>query len=587
MIGRIGQQQSILGDREAELRAAEQTLLERLLAALGQFGSDVAAGDLQRLREAIEQLSELFLIVIAGEFNSGKSSFINALLGERVLAEGVTPTTDRINILRWGEQPGQELIEDFLLLRTYPAPLLGELNIVDTPGTNAIIRRHEELTREFVPRSDLVLFVTSADRPFTESEREFLSHIREWGKKIVFIINKVDILSSADVDEVTRFVRTNGTMLLGVEPTILPVSARQALKAREADDQPLWQQSGFSAVEDYLLRTLDEEQRVRLKLLNPLGVALKIASTYRSTADERLSTLTDDVKAIENIDSQLKAYRDEMNRDFAPRLSRIELLLNETEQRGYEFFDEHVRLGRMRDLIKPSQIQEQFQREVIGNLDHEIDREVQGIIDWLIERNLRLWQEVNAYLDRRQISRHRDQLVGEVGQNFTYNRQALLTSVGTSTQQIVSTYNREAEAAQLSSDIRGTLATTAITEVGAVGLGALLVTILSAGIADLTGILLATGIAVGGFYIIPAKRRQVKREFHAKMSELRDQLARSLNRQVSAEINEAITRVTDTIAPYTRFVRLQHEQLSSARTELAAVESSLKRLRTEISGESA
>ncbi len=65
----------------------------------------------------------------------------------------------------------------------FPLDLLRELNFVDTPGTNAVIREHEELTRDFVPRSSLVVFVTSAERPFTESARQFLGHIREWGKK--------------------------------------------------------------------------------------------------------------------------------------------------------------------------------------------------------------------------------------------------------------------------------------------------------------------------------------------------------------------------------------------------------------------
>ena len=102
MIGRLLRRRSILSDREQELRAREGELLDRLAGALERFGADVAAADLQRFREAREQLSGLFLLVVAGEFNSGKSSFINALLGERVLPEGVTPTTDRINLLRHG-----------------------------------------------------------------------------------------------------------------------------------------------------------------------------------------------------------------------------------------------------------------------------------------------------------------------------------------------------------------------------------------------------------------------------------------------------------------------------------------------------
>ena len=173
---------------------------DALRDALERFGADVAPGDARTLDDTIAHLDELFLLVIAGEFNSGKSSFINALLGEKVLAEGVTPTTDRITLLRYGDEPAEQPLEEFLLERDFPADVLQRLTIVDTPGTNAIIRRHEELTRDFVPRSDLVLFVTSADRPFTESERAFLATIQEWGKKIVIVLNKVDLLEQHEVD---------------------------------------------------------------------------------------------------------------------------------------------------------------------------------------------------------------------------------------------------------------------------------------------------------------------------------------------------------------------------------------------------
>src|SRR5919112_1081437 len=167
VIGKLLARKGVLSKREQELRAREQELLQRLATALERFGSDVAVDDLRRFNEAREQLTGLFLLVVAGEFNSGKSSFINALLGERVLPEGVTPTTDRINLLRHGATVAEQQLESFLLERTHSSDLLREITIVDTPGTNAIIRRHEELTRDFIPRADLVLFVTSADRPFT------------------------------------------------------------------------------------------------------------------------------------------------------------------------------------------------------------------------------------------------------------------------------------------------------------------------------------------------------------------------------------------------------------------------------------
>jgi hypothetical protein len=117
--------------------------------------------------------------VVVGEFNAGKSAVINALLGDRILDEGVTPTTSRIGLLRHGPAVFREAKGASLEIVTAPVEVLRELNIVDTPGTNAVLREHEALTREFVPRADLVLFVTSADRPFTESERAFLETIRD------------------------------------------------------------------------------------------------------------------------------------------------------------------------------------------------------------------------------------------------------------------------------------------------------------------------------------------------------------------------------------------------------------------------
>ena len=156
--------------------------------------------DQETLARSIRQLDELFLLVVVGEFNAGKSAFINALLGQRVLEEGVTPTTTpHPRCSSTGPSVAHAVADAASVdVITAPVELLRDIHIVDTPGTNAILREHEAITREFVPRSDLVLFVTSADRPFTESERAFLEAIRDWGKKIVVVINKIDILETAE-----------------------------------------------------------------------------------------------------------------------------------------------------------------------------------------------------------------------------------------------------------------------------------------------------------------------------------------------------------------------------------------------------
>ncbi len=583
MIGRLLRRRSILSDREQELRAREAELLDRLAAALERFGADVAAGDLQRFREAREQLSGLFLLVIAGEFNSGKSSFINALLGERVLPEGVTPTTDRINLLRHGPAVTEQQLESFLLERTHPAELLREITVVDTPGTNAIIRRHEELTRDFVPRSDLVLFVTSADRPFTESERTFLEQIREWGKKIVFVINKIDILTeTVDRDQVISYVADNATALLGETPKIFPVSARQAMEARTKGASDIWERSGFDAVEEYLLHTLDQEERVRLKLLNPLNVGLRLAGRYKEAAFERLKVLAQDVEALQNIDGQLALFHQGMLRDFEPRLARLDLLLNEMEQRGFRFFEETIRLGRIRSLLDSEAVKRSFEREVIADTPQQLEAEVGRIIDWIVERNLQVWQDVNRFVDRRRLAQHQEEMLGEVPTSFSYNRQALLESVGRVSREVVGGYDREAEARAIANEVQGTFATTALAQAGAIGLGTLVVTVVTGAAADVTGILLAAALAVGGFWVIPRKRRQAIKDFQQRIGDLRTRLRDGMTRQVHQEISQSTERVNEAIAPYRRFVQSQQQRINEARAELVATEDALVRLRGDI-----
>ena len=587
MIGRLLARRGILSKREQELRVREQELLQRLATALERFGSDVAAEDLRRFQEAREQLTGLFLLVVAGEFNSGKSSFINALLGERVLPEGVTPTTDRINVLRHGPEITDQLREAYLLERTHPAEVLREISIVDTPGTNAIIRRHEELTRDFVPRSDLVLFVTSADRPFTESERAFLEQIREWGKKIVFIVNKIDILPRTEErEEVIRFVGENAGALLGETPEIFAVSARQALEARagnvESVASELWESSGFGRVEDYLLNTLDQQERVRLKLLNPLNVGLRLASKYKDATFERLKLLAQDVEALQNIDQQLALFHQEMLRDFEPRLARLDLLLGEMESRGTRFFEETIRIGRIRSLMDSEGIKRSFEREVIGDTPKSIEEEVGRVIDWIVERNHRLWQDISGYIERRQLTRHHEGMIGDVGPSFGYNRQALLDSIGRVSRDVVGSYNREAESRSIANEIQGAFATTALAEAGALGLGTIVVTVVTGAAADVTGILLAAALAVGGFYVLPRKRRQSQRDFQRRVSELRSGLKDALTRQVHLELEQSTARINEAIGPYRRFVQSQQQRLNEARAELVATEDALLRLRAEV-----
>ena len=554
--------------------AAERQLAEAR-ALLGELRETLARvpatdADAATLAGSIRQLDDLFLIVVVGEFNSGKSAFVNALAGARVLDEGVTPTTAEIQLVRHGEAIASTRDATGLRVVTAPVELLRDLHIVDTPGTNAIVREHERLTLDFVPRADLVLFVTSADRPFTETERVFLDVIRDWGKKVVLVVNKIDILErEADRDEVVGFVRQSAARLLGITPEVFAVSARLAMRAKQG--QPAdWPASGFEPLERFVQQTLDDGSRFQLKLANPIGVGDTLARRYEAVADERLRLLTDDVSVLDDIERQLAVYRDDLARGFDLRMAGVEKVLLEMEARGHAYFEDTLRVGRIFDLLNKSRVRHEFEERVVADAPAQIDTRVSEIIDWLVDQDFRQWQAVSAKLTARQ-SAHGDRMLGapEIG-SFHADRARLLESVGREAQRVVQTYDRSRESAAIADGARTAVAATAAIGAGALGLGAVVSVAATTAAMDVTGILAAGVIGAVGLLVIPAKRRRARVELREKVSDLRIRLARALQSEFQSARERGSRRFDDGLAPYARFVRSEQQRWRDARATLAA-----------------
>ncbi len=545
---------------------------------------DAAPEQQHILETSIDQLDELFLLVIVGEFNSGKSAFINALAGSRIVTEGVTPTTAQINVLQYGDTVERHVRGPHLHVITAPVPLLREIHIVDTPGTNAIIREHEAITAEFVPRSDLVLFVTSADRPFTETERAFLEQVRSWGKKVVIVINKVDILESeTDVESVKAFVADSARSLLGFSPEIFTVSARLALRAKSGEPA-VWKASGFEALEDYIAATLDAPGRIHLKLLNPLGVGASLAEKHLAFARDRLALLKEDFATLDEVDRQLTVYRDDLVRDFDFRMADIDRILLEMDRRGQDYFDDTMRIGRVMDLLNRSRVQQGFEQQVVGDAPQQIERKVGELVDWLVSQDLKQWQAVTGHLSERR-RQYSGRIVGEGdpgGEQFHYDRGRLIEGVGREAQRVVDSYDRRREAAELADGARNAVAAAAAVGAGALGLGTIVSVAATTAAADVTGIILASVLAAIGFFILPAKRKQAKEEMRTKIATLRTKLSDALRQQFRKEIERSAERIRESIAPYSRFIRAEGDKLQAVEQEFREISLSIAALRARI-----
>jgi GTPase Era involved in 16S rRNA processing len=307
-------------------KAAIRVVFERLAEAAATAGLDSTAKDIRQVR--IPKLDQgRFSLVVLGEFNHGKSTFINALLSlsdpwdtgtsqparAPFLPVGITPTTAVLALLSHGDPASAQAVfedgrhqtvdpgklADWLTVAgaqaasealshveiQHPAPFLREsITVVDTPGVNDINQQRAEITYGYVPRADAAIFLLDATQILTASERRFLEEriLRSCRDRLVFVVSKADLLDEAELQEATDFARRHLSGLVNA-PVVFPVSAKRAL----AGD---WAGSRLQPLLAHLRLTLGAE-RMRLLLDHSLQDASRLATFVRDGLGMRRRSL--------------------------------------------------------------------------------------------------------------------------------------------------------------------------------------------------------------------------------------------------------------------------------------------------------
>jgi hypothetical protein len=334
----------------------------------------------------------------------------------------------------------------------------------------------------------------------------------------------------------------------------------------------------FDDLEHYIANTLDQKERLRLKLLNPIGIGTRLIETTRGTIKSRRDVLGADLQTIEDIERQLEVYRGDLSREFEFRLAEVDNILQQFENRGMTFFDETLRVGRIPDLLNKARIQSEFEREVVADVPQQIEKQVQDLIDWMVASELRQWQAVTEHVSRRARA-HEGRLVGGDSSGFQYDRQKLIDTVGRAANEAVERYDREREAAAMAEGVRTAVAGAALAQAGAIGLGAMVAALATTTAADVTGIVAAGTIAVLGMFVIPSKRKHAKSQLRDRIERMRTDLMTGLRGQFEREVERSVRGVLAAVAPYTRFVRAESDKLSSVDRELEEIGGHLTQIR--------
>ncbi|MEM9719330.1 MAG: dynamin family protein, partial [Bacteroidota bacterium] len=244
--------------------------MDDLIKDLHQLTIDIHHDELaQTVSDLRTRINEPFMFVIVGEVKAGKSSFVNALLdaGVEVVEAAPQPMTDTIQEVTYGEKDQIVEINPFLKRIMHPVEILKEISIVDTPGTNTIIEKHQEITEGFIPSSDLIVFVFEAKNPYRQSAWDFLKFIhKDWRRKIIFVLQQKDLMAPEDLQVNLEGVKKQAISSEVENPLVFAVSAKQEM---EGDKEA----SGFKSVRQYIQDNITGGKAPFLKLQNNINTA--------------------------------------------------------------------------------------------------------------------------------------------------------------------------------------------------------------------------------------------------------------------------------------------------------------------------
>ena len=311
-----------------------------LRAALHLARSRADADAESHARELLSRLAaDRFRLAVVGQFSRGKSTLMNALLGEAYLPMGALPMTSVITTVRYGTRPKAMIrrhqsalpvevplaqVADFVAASSVrraemrvatvevevPAEILRlGFEFVDTPGVGSAVTAGTAVTMRFLPQADAVIFVTGFDSPLTEAEADLLTEASRRATRLFLVLNKRDLIGDREAAEVQDFMRRRLRDDLGIaEPRIYGLSALEALAGVTRGD-PAWQSaSGLPSLGADLELFLTTD-KTRLFLSNVAGGAARLVSAQQRNL--RLGRVArDDVPGI------LAAF-DERMRDLA------------------------------------------------------------------------------------------------------------------------------------------------------------------------------------------------------------------------------------------------------------------------------
>ena len=298
--------------------AQYQSDLDSLLNQLGDFAENINNQQLQvTIRNLLNNINEPFLFVVVGEVKAGKSSFINALLQADICKTAADPCTDIIQQIVYSDEVFEKAINQYLRKIGNNNEILKTLSVVDTPGTNTVVENHQEITKEFIPNSDLIFFVFFAKNPYTRSAWELLNYVNsEWRKKVVFILQQADLTKP---EELAKNKEKLAELALekGIKSPIVFATSVEYEVNGDLD------RSGFDDVRNYIQQTLEDGGTKKLKLQGVANTSEQIIDLLKKDLLSIQQQLVTDQLVVNKIKNKLQQNKRQSGFELESLINRL------------------------------------------------------------------------------------------------------------------------------------------------------------------------------------------------------------------------------------------------------------------------
>lgn len=561
---------------------ARRAEVDELVKEMHHLTLDIGHEELARtLSELRNRINEPFMFVIVGEVKSGKSSFVNALLntGKEVVKVAPDPCTDTIQQVIYGEREETIVLNPFLKKILLPVEILRDIAIVDTPGTNAIIEHHQQITEDFIPASDLIVFVFEAKNPYRQSAWDFFDYIhQDWRKKMVFILQQADLMSADDLAINVEGVKKQA-IKKGIEtPNVFAVSAKQELEGQK-------EESGYIPMRDYITTHITGGKAPMLKLQNNLQTLQTIGERIRSGLDDREAQLAAD-----------RQFRQEVKDTLEDQAQRSQHQVNLLVENLLAEYDRHTNEGKEmlgKELSFFSLAKRSFQ---------SVFSKKPPIKTWLNELSTKLEQDLNNSFDKKlrqgvvdiagsiqqmaklidlkirqseTVLKHDHEVFGQIADKRSEVLQELQAQFGTFMDR---SENFVGEAVF---DQDPNFSPTMVKGSGIAAIGVALTVLANSTVLDVTGgLITGVGLLFAGA-TVSFKRRQILDEYQAEINKSRKRLEVDISDKLNHYIEDIKHKIDENFLNFDVLLDQEEAQLSKLNARYSAIASHIQRMRGE------